>query len=159
MANYNEKRDRELLKVFSESTVIDTYILDNGAMQLDKAICNSKKAETFLQDKIDIKKRMIAILKDAQCNGMTESKKQELKQLQNLLSDKRPNINNEYKIIETQDITSSFDELVISNKAYAQKYNSDYPFEISPPSERCCWVLLKPRKPLKIRQFIHAKAL
>lgn len=37
------------------------------------------------------------------------------------------------------------------------KFN--YPFEISPPSERCCWVLLKPRKPLKIRQFIHAKAL
>lgn len=35
----------------------------------------------------------------------------------------------------------------------------NYPFEISPPSERCCWVLLKPRKPLKIRQFIHAKAL
>ena len=61
---------------------------------------------------------MIAILKDAQSNGITESKKQELKQLQNLLSDKRPNINNEYKIIETQDITSSFDELVISNKAY-----------------------------------------
>ena len=68
---------------------------------------------------------MIAILKDAQSNGITESKKQELKQLQNLLSDKRPNINNEYKIIETQDITSSFDELVISNKAYAQKYNID----------------------------------
>ena len=56
MANYNEKRDRELFKVFSESTVIDTYILDNGAMQLDKAICNYQKAETFLQDKIDIKK-------------------------------------------------------------------------------------------------------
>ena len=37
--------------------------------------------------------------------------------------------------------------------------NENYPFEISPPSERCCWVLLKPRKPLKIRQFIHAKAL
>lgn len=37
--------------------------------------------------------------------------------------------------------------------------NFNYPFEISPPSERCCWVLLKPRKPLKIRQFIHAKAL
>lgn len=37
--------------------------------------------------------------------------------------------------------------------------NLNYPFEISPPSERCCWVLLKPRKPLKIRQFIHAKAL
>ncbi len=37
--------------------------------------------------------------------------------------------------------------------------NRNYPFEISPPSERCCWVLLKPRKPLKIRQFIHAKAL
>ena len=37
--------------------------------------------------------------------------------------------------------------------------NYNYPFEISPPSERCCWVLLKPRKPLKIRQFIHAKAL
>lgn len=37
--------------------------------------------------------------------------------------------------------------------------NTNYPFEISPPSERCCWVLLKPRKPLKIRQFIHAKAL
>ena len=37
--------------------------------------------------------------------------------------------------------------------------NCNYPFEISPPSERCCWVLLKPRKPLKIRQFIHAKAL
>ena len=40
-----------------------------------------------------------------------------------------------------------------------EKTNSNYPFEISPPSERCCWVLLKPRKPLKIRQFIHAKAL
>lgn len=38
-------------------------------------------------------------------------------------------------------------------------WNIYYPFEISPPSERCCWVLLKPRKPLKIRQFIHAKAL
>ena len=37
--------------------------------------------------------------------------------------------------------------------------NAYYPFEISPPSERCCRVLLKPRKPLKIRQFIHAKAL
>lgn len=37
--------------------------------------------------------------------------------------------------------------------------NLNYPFEISPPSERCCRVLLKPRKPLKIRQFIHAKAL
>ena len=37
--------------------------------------------------------------------------------------------------------------------------NPNYPFEISPPSERCCRVLLKPRKPLKIRQFIHAKAL
>ena len=34
-----------------------------------------------------------------------------------------------------------------------------YPFEISPPSERCCRVLLNPRKPLKIRQFIHAKVL
>ena len=34
-----------------------------------------------------------------------------------------------------------------------------YPLEISSPSERCCRVLLKPRKPLKIRQFIHAKAL
>ena len=37
--------------------------------------------------------------------------------------------------------------------------NYDYPLEISSPSERCCRVLLKPRKPLKIRQFIHAKAL
>lgn len=37
--------------------------------------------------------------------------------------------------------------------------NLNYPLEISSPSERCCRVLLKPRKPLKIRQFIHAKAL
>ena len=37
--------------------------------------------------------------------------------------------------------------------------NSDYPFEISPPSERRYRVLLKPRKSLKIRQFIHVKAL
>lgn len=39
------------------------------------------------------------------------------------------------------------------------KSNSNYPFEISPPFERCYRVLLNPRKPLKIRQFIHAKAL
>lgn len=45
----------------------------------------------------------------------------------------------------------------VSLRGDEAKYN--YPFEISPPSERCCWVLLKPRKPLKIRQFIHAKAL
>ncbi len=40
---------------------------------------------------------------------------------------------------------------------YFEKEN--YPFEISPPFERCYRVLLNPRKPLKIRQFIHAKAL
>lgn len=37
--------------------------------------------------------------------------------------------------------------------------NYNYPFEISPPSERRYRVLLKPRKSLKIRQFIHVKAL
>lgn len=47
-------------------------------------------------------------------------------------------------------------ELEVDNSSMPKK---NYPFEISPPSERCCWVLLKPRKPLKIRQFIHAKAL
>lgn len=125
MANYREKNDRKLLKVFSESTVIDTYILDNGAMQLDKAVFNAEKTEAFLQDKIAIKKRMIAILKDAQSNGMTESKKQELKQLQKFLSDKKPSISNEYQKIETQDIPISFDDMIISNKAYAQKYNID----------------------------------
>lgn len=37
--------------------------------------------------------------------------------------------------------------------------NLNWPFEISPPSERRYRVLLNPRKPLKIRQFIHAKVL
>ena len=48
-------------------------------------------------------------------------------------------------------------------KALAKRWGlsdkKNYPFEISPPSERRYRVLLKPRKPLKIRQFIHAKAL
>lgn len=50
-------------------------------------------------------------------------------------------------------------EVITKMETYEKRRNDNYPFEISPPSERCCWVLLKPRKPLKIRQFIHAKAL
>ena len=50
-----------------------------------------------------------------------------------------------------------FFNFLIKDRQTSVKLN--YPFEISPPSERRYRVLLKPRKSLKIRQFIHVKAL
>lgn len=123
MSGFKTNRENEILKNYAVSAAVDSKILDKGTFQIDQAISNIQKVDTALDDEILLKKRLLVLMTEAKKSGMTPNIRSEILEIRRKLqSISAPQITVSERI-ETQEIVRSYDEMVVSNREFAEKYD------------------------------------
>lgn len=125
MGNLKTNKENKLLKQYATSIAVDREISNQGKQQLDLAISDAKKAEEYLDKRIELKTRLRDILLEVSKTGMNESARSEILIIKNELTNLETLKVHSYEHVDTQEVSGSFEEMNRSNLEFAKKYELD----------------------------------
>ncbi len=125
MSTYKDKKDSEKMYEYAVSTAVDSRIISQGAEQLDKAAYNINKIDEYLNDEISLKKELLSLLRESKKTGLTPELRAKIEGIQIAIKRLSAPEMVEQQQIKTQEIGMSYQDMVKSNKEFAEELGID----------------------------------